>query len=280
MGLSSAKRLSNSTVHSAINPSPTKALLDVLEGPTPGTRSLRCLQDARKGIQFEDFPPVLQLQLKRFEYNFQHDSHVKVVEDMCPVAARQALQPAHQQLVLPHVNAAMPKQAAHGANAPAGVQSLVARLHIISAALLKPLASTKAVESRRFSFAWPALQINDRYEFPEQLDLDYGHRRFLAKEADQSVRNLYKLHSVLVHRGDVHGGHCCAFIRPDGKQWLKFDDDRVSTVQGPAQLFSGRTSRATCTFTPGHPGCCTRARSAQVPNLHCTGPGPSQATST
>ena len=87
--------------------------------------------------------------------------------------------------------------------------------------------------------AQPALQINDRYEFPEQLDLDYGDRRFLAQEADQSVRNVYKLHSVLVHSGGVHGGHYYAFIRPDGKQWLKFDDDKVSTVQDPALPFSG-----------------------------------------
>ena len=33
--------------------------------------------------------------------------------------------------------------------------------------------------------------------------------------------------SVLVHSGGVHGGHYYAYIRPDGKQWLKFDDDRV-----------------------------------------------------
>jgi hypothetical protein len=46
------------------------------------------------------------------------------------------------------------------------------------------------------------------------------------------VRNLYKLHSVLVHSGGVHGGHYYAFIRPDGKQWVKFDDDTV-TLQSP-----------------------------------------------
>lgn len=36
------------------------------------------LQDARKGVLFDDFPPVLQLQLKRFEYDFQRDTMVKV----------------------------------------------------------------------------------------------------------------------------------------------------------------------------------------------------------
>lgn len=36
------------------------------------------LQDAKKGVVFESFPPVLHLQLKRFEYDLQRDSNVKV----------------------------------------------------------------------------------------------------------------------------------------------------------------------------------------------------------
>ncbi len=36
-------------------------------------------QDARKGVLFQDFPPVLQLQLKRFEYDFQRNMMVKVL---------------------------------------------------------------------------------------------------------------------------------------------------------------------------------------------------------
>ncbi len=35
-------------------------------------------QDAKKGVLFIDFPPVLQLQLKRFEYDFMRDVMVKV----------------------------------------------------------------------------------------------------------------------------------------------------------------------------------------------------------
>lgn len=36
------------------------------------------LQDAKKGIVFQSFPPVLQIQLKRFEYDIQRDVMVKV----------------------------------------------------------------------------------------------------------------------------------------------------------------------------------------------------------
>ncbi|KAH1189847.1 Ubiquitin carboxyl-terminal hydrolase 13 [Glycine max] len=106
------------------------------------------LQDARKGVLFIDFPPVLQLQLKRFEYDFTRDTMVK---------------------------------------------------------------------------------INDRYEFPLQLDLDRDNGKYLSPEADRSIRNFYTLHSVLVHSSGVHGGHYYAYIRPTlSNQWFKFDDERVS----------------------------------------------------
>ncbi|KAK9122991.1 hypothetical protein Sjap_012593 [Stephania japonica] len=119
-----------------------------LEGDNKYHAEQHGLQDARKGVLFIDFPPVLQLQLKRFEYDFMRDSMVK---------------------------------------------------------------------------------INDRYEFPLQLDLDRENGKYLSPDADRSVRNLYTLHSVLVHSGGVHGGHYYAYIRPTlSDQWFKFDDERVT----------------------------------------------------
>ena len=104
------------------------------------------LQDAKKGIIFQSFPPVLHLQLKRFEYDVQRDAMVK---------------------------------------------------------------------------------INDRHEFPFEIDLD----EFLDASADRSKPWVYKLHGVLVHSGDLHGGHYFALIKPDREtRWLKFDDDRVTPV--------------------------------------------------
>lgn len=119
-----------------------------LEGDNRYHAEQHGLQDARKGVLFIDFPPVLQLQLKRFEYDFMRDTMVK---------------------------------------------------------------------------------INDRYEFPLQLDLDRENGKYLSPQADRSVRNLYTLHSVLVHSGGVHGGHYYAYIRPTlSDQWFKFDDERVT----------------------------------------------------
>ncbi|CAM0883473.1 unnamed protein product [Alopecurus aequalis] len=122
--------------------------VEMLEGDNKYQSEKHGLQDAKKGMLFTDFPPVLQLQLKRFEYDFARDTMVK---------------------------------------------------------------------------------INDRYEFPLQLDLDRDNRKYLSPEADKSVRNLYTLHSVLVHSGGVNGGHYYAFIRPTlSDQWYKFDDERVT----------------------------------------------------
>ncbi|KAL5221469.1 hypothetical protein ABZP36_026182 [Zizania latifolia] len=119
-----------------------------LEGDNIYQSDKHGLQDAKKGVLFIDFPPVLQLQLKRFEYDFMRETMVK---------------------------------------------------------------------------------INDRYEFPLQLDLDKDNGKYLSPEADRTVRNFYTLHSVLVHSGGGHGGHYYAFIQPDLSDiWYKFDDERVT----------------------------------------------------
>ncbi|KAI5394667.1 ubiquitin C-terminal hydrolase 12 [Lathyrus oleraceus] len=122
--------------------------VEKLEGDNKYHAEQYGLQEAKKGVLFIDFPPVLQLQLKRFEYDFVRDTMVK---------------------------------------------------------------------------------INDRYEFPLQLDLDRDNGKYLSPDADRSIRNLYTLHSVLVHSGGVHGGHYYAYIRPTlSNQWFKFDDERVT----------------------------------------------------
>ena len=70
-------------------------------------------------------------------------------------------------------------------------------------------------------------QINDRHEFPFEIDLT----DFLDEAADRTESCVYQLHGVLVHSGDVHGGHYFVLIKPtaDG-EWFRFDDDRVVRV--------------------------------------------------
>lgn len=120
---------------------------EMLEGDNKYHAEGYGLQDAKKGVIFQKFPPVLHLQLKRFEYDIEKDAMVK---------------------------------------------------------------------------------INDRHEFPMQIDLG----PYLDNESP--VRNedwKYNLHGVLVHSGDLHGGHYFTLIKPEkDSDWFKFDDDRVTRV--------------------------------------------------
>lgn len=68
------------------------------------------------------------------------------------------------------------------------------------------------------------IKINDRFEFPEHLNLD----QFLYKVDVDDPAN-YILHAVLVHIGDNHHGHYVVYLNPKGDgKWCKFDDDVVS----------------------------------------------------
>lgn len=67
-------------------------------------------------------------------------------------------------------------------------------------------------------------KIHDHFRFP--MDLDMG--RYLSSPS-ASKDNLYVLHSILVHGGDVGGGHYYALICIEGK-WYKFDDEIVLSV--------------------------------------------------
>ena len=113
-------------------------VVETMEGDNRYMAEGHGLQVATKGVIFKEFPKVLHMQLKRYEYDFERDINVK---------------------------------------------------------------------------------INDRFEYPEQVDLS----SYLENPHSQDAK--YILHGVLVHSGDVHGGHYCAFIKPDtSDKWYKFDD--------------------------------------------------------
>ncbi|KAF9095753.1 hypothetical protein BGX23_012681 [Mortierella sp. AD031] len=122
--------------------------VETLDGENKYQAEGHGLQNARKGVIFESLPPVLHLQLKRFEYDIDRDAMVK---------------------------------------------------------------------------------INDRHEFPLNIDL----ADFVAEGEEKQKAGpdgfQYTLHGVLVHSGDLSGGHYFALLKPerDGK-WYRFDDDRVT----------------------------------------------------
>ncbi|RHY06541.1 hypothetical protein DYB36_013858 [Aphanomyces astaci] len=74
------------------------------------------------------------------------------------------------------------------------------------------------------------VKVHDRFEFPKQLNLAAYMDSTASPDSTQ-----YHLHSILVHSGDVHGGHYYVYIRPHGQDpantlWFKYDDDLISAV--------------------------------------------------
>lgn len=53
--------------------------VEMMEGDNQYRAEGHGLQNAEKGVAFLTFPPVLHLQLKRFEYDFNRDAIIKVV---------------------------------------------------------------------------------------------------------------------------------------------------------------------------------------------------------
>ncbi|OII76881.1 ubiquitin carboxyl-terminal hydrolase family protein [Cryptosporidium andersoni] len=90
---------------------------------------------------------------------------------------------------------------------------------------------------KRFQFnlqSMDMVKLNDYFAFPEVLDLsnyiqrgnEVSNRNISSKDKD-----LYVLHTVVIHQGDVHSGHYYAYIRPrPNMNWLRFDDEKVTVV--------------------------------------------------
>jgi ubiquitin carboxyl-terminal hydrolase 7 len=78
---------------------------------------------------------------------------------------------------------------------------------------------------RRFEYDMMSdqtLKVNDRYEFPLSIDLG----EFLENGGGKEE---YDLFGILVHSGDVGGGHYYTYLRDFSQgRYLKFDDDLVT----------------------------------------------------
>jgi len=129
------------------------------------------------------------------------------------------------------------------------------------------------IHLKRFDFDFQTMgftKIHDYFEFPERLvldkyvahpdtllsgggdnkeEVDFRERKEDFIEQQPTASNAYILHSVLVHQGDVGGGHYYAYIRPTtehfdysssssnnpssrkDRQWFRFNDEVVHQVK-------------------------------------------------
>lgn len=77
------------------------------------------------------------------------------------------------------------------------------------------------------------VKVNDRFEFPEVLDLN----EFVDPMAYGPTDYTYHLHGVLVHTGSISGGHYCAYLKTNiDSEWYKFDDSYVTVVDSKTAI--------------------------------------------
>lgn len=129
-------------------------------------------QDAKKGVSFLQLPPVLNIQLKRYEYDPMRDGMVKI----------------HDRFEYP-----------------------------------KTLILDEFLQDGEVTAAEKDGKENDK------------DATLAGSEGTAGHKHIYHLHSVLVHSGDVHGGHYYVFIRPgkdisNSSDWFRFDDDQITRV--------------------------------------------------
>lgn len=100
------------------------------------------------------------------------------------------------------------------------------------------------IHLKRFTFEIERMRfakVHDSLEFPSELCLD----EFLDPNTTRDPSdgpNDYILHSVLVHAGDVNGGHYYAYIRPNGCGF--WDQNEDSNSNSTARTLVGKNSIA------------------------------------
>jgi ubiquitin carboxyl-terminal hydrolase 7 len=76
-------------------------------------------------------------------------------------------------------------------------------------------------------------KINDHFKFYDKLDV----KDFVHNPSDEEDYN-YTLHSVVVHKGNIHNGHYYAYIRPSlDNKWYNFNDEMVRESD-PYEVFN------------------------------------------
>ncbi|GAB0496854.1 hypothetical protein MMPV_008175 [Pyropia vietnamensis] len=174
------------------------------------------LQRAKKGVRFARLPPVLQLHLKRFDFDFARDPPVQVkINDYFHFGA---------ELDLRSFVAKSPEQGA--AEGVKGGDKAIARIDEEGDA--DHLATSDGDA--------PTPAAADEKSNGSTQPVDEVEEEITVQTSEEDA--VYILHAVLVHIGDVDAGHYCAFIRPDPEQgqWYKFDDETVTKVSSRAAI--------------------------------------------
>lgn len=94
---------------------------------------------------------------------------------------------------------------------------------------------------KRFSFEsmfGTESKVNDRFEFPQAIDMSRWHRAHLDDPKASIDEDLFELVGVIVHQGSLQFGHYWSYTLlrntnlPDSRTWMKLEDRMVSLCKG------------------------------------------------
>lgn len=131
---------------------------------------------------------------------------------------------------------------------------------MLSRACLKDIPNNLIFHLKRFDYdvmTGMRSKINDRFEFPEMIDMSPYHIDYLKDREQPAPPDMFELVGILVHSGTAESGHYYSYIRerpvPRSQQatWVEFNDidvNRFDQANIPDQCFGG-----TCEPTPFSP---------------------------
>ena len=178
-------------------------------------------QDADKGLRFKRFPPVLFLQLCRFEIDQFQRTH-KINE---PVKFYEDLDLNPFVYVPPKKEKKNKNKNGNGEN-----KENIATEHQQKEDKDEDEDEDNDADMDNKNVV-TGLDDGDGDGVgvgEDQLKYDPYNRVYnhLAPDKEGNGEFSYQLYSVLVHSGSTGGGHYYAYINPSGHQWYKFDDER------------------------------------------------------
>lgn len=174
------------------------------------------LQDALKGCRLETLPPVLTIQLKRFDMDemrqrrkrFDYVSYPEVL-DMNPFFLV-------ERPNLPNY--------AYLQDSPCDIDSRTCHLLVSSPSITLSDHDSQPLEADN-------AEISRNHLNHERITRN--SRCFSLYQAYKSSgKEVFELYSVLTHFGSAAAGHYLAYVKVLGTgQWLQFDDERVQEVR-------------------------------------------------
>ncbi|XP_053953132.1 ubiquitin carboxyl-terminal hydrolase 47 isoform X2 [Anastrepha ludens] len=215
--------------------------------------------DAHKGLKFKNFPYILTLHLKRFDFDYQTMHRIKLNDKVTfpqTLNLNSFINPADQESQARGTSIAANVGTSVGNATPSGFlpNSAIAANDDCSTT-----DSGSAMEEdlccSGTATASSSQHENDMNDDDEGIDMSTStDHRITSSNAsvEQRIKHntgpyLYELFAIMIHSGSASGGHYYAYIKEfDNNEWYCFNDQTVSpiTEEDIEKSFGGGSSRA------------------------------------